>query len=248
KTPLLVPVSSFAAPTTTKKILRKKLWVISKPSLLGSPLLVKVLRSKHRLSVPSKLCSSSSAPPRSPSPPSLSVQYTDVMSCVSCPCWRNTRSLLSCCVSTSRSIRKLRLMLMKWASSSSLPTSFTISLTPSLPTKRLVSNNFSLTSVLTSNQDMLAQRRREAADKAVFPCVLRPVQVFNKKDPIVVGVDVIEGSLRIGTPIAAVRSKPDGEKEVIVLGRVTSIRLQETNLQIVKKGHPSVAVKIEGPN
>lgn len=70
-------------------------------------------------------------------------------------------------------------------------------------------------------KQMLEAKRQESAAQAVFPCVLSPVQVFNKKDPIVVGVDVTEGSLRIGTPIAAVKQNPlTGERDVVVLGRV----------------------------
>ncbi|KAH0560075.1 hypothetical protein GP486_003410 [Trichoglossum hirsutum] len=65
------------------------------------------------------------------------------------------------------------------------------------------------------------QKKEESKMFAVFPCVLSPVAVFNKKDPIVVGVDVVEGSLRLLTPIAAVKTNPvTGVKEVISLGRV----------------------------
>src|SRR6185312_1085324 len=54
---------------------------------------------------------------------------------------------------------------------------------------------------------MLEQKRRDQAPQAVFPCVLRiiPGAVFNKRDPILVGVDVVEGSLRVGTPICVVK-------------------------------------------
>ncbi|KAL8553281.1 hypothetical protein ACS0TY_001813 [Phlomoides rotata] len=40
---------------------------------------------------------------------------------------------------------------------------------------------------------------KEAAEEAVFPCVLKimPNCVFNKKDPIVLGVDVLDGILKI---------------------------------------------------
>ncbi|KAL8553255.1 hypothetical protein ACS0TY_001798 [Phlomoides rotata] len=42
------------------------------------------------------------------------------------------------------------------------------------------------------------ERKKEAAEEAVFPCVLKimPNCVFNKKDPIVLGVDVLDGILK----------------------------------------------------
>lgn len=64
------------------------------------------------------------------------------------------------------------------------------------------------------------QRKEESKMLAVFPCVLKPVAVFNKKDPIVIGVDVIEGSLRMNAPLAAVRTNATGQKEIVDIGRV----------------------------
>jgi translation initiation factor 5B len=65
------------------------------------------------------------------------------------------------------------------------------------------------------------QRKEESKMLAVFPCVLKPVAVFNKKDPIIIGVDVTEGALRMTTPICAVRKNATtGAKELIQLGRV----------------------------
>lgn len=48
------------------------------------------------------------------------------------------------------------------------------------------------------------QKRAAEAPKAVFPCILNIVQVFNKRSPLVIGVDVAEGQLRINTPICVV--------------------------------------------
>lgn len=81
---------------------------------------------------------------------------------------------------------------------------------------------YHLFDAFTAHQaEALAQKKKESAALAVFPCILNPVAVFNKKDPIVVGVDVVEGSLRIGTPICAVKKHPTtGEVETINLGRV----------------------------
>ena len=74
----------------------------------------------------------------------------------------------------------------------------------------------------TKHMEQLTERKKEESKMlAVFPCVLRPVAVFNKKDPIVVGVDVVEGSLKMLTPIAAVKQNPvTGAKETVALGRV----------------------------
>ncbi|KAL8725720.1 MAG: hypothetical protein Q9166_007170 [cf. Caloplaca sp. 2 TL-2023] len=96
---------------------------------------------------------------------------------------------------------------------------------------------------------LVEQRKEDSKLLAVFPCVLSPVAVFNKKDPIVVGVDVTEGNLRLLTPIAAVRTNPvTSVKEIVSLGRVQSIERDHKQIPICKKGQPSVAVKIEGPN
>ncbi|KAJ5740517.1 Eukaryotic translation initiation factor 5B [Penicillium malachiteum] len=97
-------------------------------------------------------------------------------------------------------------------------------------------------------EELQEQRKEESKLLAVFPCVINPVAVFNKKDPIVIGIDVIEGSLRMHTPLACVRAGADGKREVIDLGRVTSIERDHKPIQVCKKGQPSVAIKIEGPN
>ena len=68
---------------------------------------------------------------------------------------------------------------------------------------------------------LAAVKKEESKMLAVFPCVLRPVAVFNKKDPIVIGVDVIDGNLRLNTPLAAVKHNTvTGVKDIVGLGRV----------------------------
>ncbi|KAH7327898.1 hypothetical protein B0I35DRAFT_346541 [Stachybotrys elegans] len=90
------------------------------------------------------------------------------------------------------------------------------------------------------------KKREESKLLAVFPCVLKPVAVFNKTGPIVIGVDVVEGQLKVNTPIAAVKNNPvTNVKEIINLGRVTSIEREHKQIPVCKKGQPSVAVKIE---
>jgi translation initiation factor 5B len=51
--------------------------------------------------------------------------------------------------------------------------------------------------------DLKKKTKEESAPEAVFPVRLRifPEYIFNKKDPILLGVEVIDGQLRLGTPI-----------------------------------------------
>lgn len=74
----------------------------------------------------------------------------------------------------------------------------------------------------TKHMKQLVEKKKEDSKlHAVFPCVLTPVTIFNNKDPILLGVDVTEGSLRLLTPIAAVRTNPvTNVKEIVGLGRV----------------------------
>lgn len=100
------------------------------------------------------------------------------------------------------------------------------------------------------NQAMLEQKRKDQAAQAVFPCVLKmvPRAIFNKKDPIIMGVDVIEGTLRLGTPICVVRQNPETKaREVITLGKVTSMEQNHKSVEVVKKGGAGagVAIKVE---
>ena len=83
-------------------------------------------------------------------------------------------------------------------------------------------------------------KRESAVNTAVFPVIMRilPQFVFNKKDPIVLGVDVVEGVLKVGTPIMAVK-----DDERVEIGRVTSIEKDHKNVDKAMNGD-SVAVKI----
>ena len=113
---------------------------------------------------------------------------------------------------------------------------------------------------LSNKQDLLEQKRKEASGSAVFPCVLRIIQIFRTRDPIILGVDVVEGSIRNGTPIAAVKiNEITKERTIYSLGKMYFIILSLANcsfsieqnhktLDIVKKGQSGagVAIKLEG--
>jgi translation initiation factor 5B len=81
---------------------------------------------------------------------------------------------------------------------------------------------YHLFDAFTKHMELIAEKKKEDSKlDAVFPCVLTPVAVFNKTGPIVVGVDVVEGNLKLMTPIAVVKTNPiTGLKEIIKLGRV----------------------------
>ena len=104
-------------------------------------------------------------------------------------------------------------------------------------------------SFVAHQKELLDTKRERLADTIVYPCILKTVAVFNARNPILLGVDVTEGSLRVNTPICAVKEDPvTKQRQVVSLGRVTGIEQNHKVVQIAKKGGPSVAVKIEANN
>ena len=83
------------------------------------------------------------------------------------------------------------------------------------------------------------ERRAQAEAIAVFPCVIKilPQHIFNKKDPIVMGVEVLEGQLKLGTPLTVPATG------FVDIGSVTSIENNHKEITVAKKGM-TVAVKI----
>ncbi|CAI5757057.1 unnamed protein product [Candida verbasci] len=98
---------------------------------------------------------------------------------------------------------------------------------------------------------LMEERRKEFMEYAVLPCVLKTIQIINKRNPMIIGVDVVEGAVRIGTPICAVRKDPTtGQPNILVLGKVTSLEVNHKPLDIVKKGQTAagVAMRLENPS
>jgi len=87
--------------------------------------------------------------------------------------------------------------------------------------------------------DLTEKRRQDAADVAVFPsiCKILPQHVFNQKDPIILGVEVMEGILKVGTPLCC--PSVGG----LHIGKVTSIENSGKSEDTARKGM-SVAIKI----
>lgn len=100
-------------------------------------------------------------------------------------------------------------------------------------------------------EKLLEQRRKDFLEYAVMPCVLKTIQIINKRNPMIIGVDVMEGAVRIGTPICAVRREPgSSEPNVLVLGRVTSLEVNHKSVDSVKKGQTAagVAMRLDNPS
>lgn len=98
---------------------------------------------------------------------------------------------------------------------------------------------------------LLEQRRKDFMEYAVMPCVLKTIQIINKRNPMIIGVDVVEGAVRVGTPICAVRREPGSTTpNVLVLGKVVSLEVNHKSSDIVKKGQTAagVAMRLENPS
>ncbi|KAL5843768.1 hypothetical protein ACOSQ4_009726 [Xanthoceras sorbifolium] len=75
------------------------------------------------------------------------------------------------------------------------------------------------------------EKKREAADEAVFPCVLKivPEYVLRNKNPIVLGVDVLEGIAKVGTLICI------PQRNFIDIGRIASSEITVNLLKLPRK-------------
>mmetsp|Transcript_8650 Transcript_8650/g.18923 ORF Transcript_8650/g.18923 Transcript_8650/m.18923 type:complete len:1024 (-) Transcript_8650:51-3122(-) len=88
-------------------------------------------------------------------------------------------------------------------------------------------------------EQLTEKRREDAAAIAVFPSIIKilPQHVFNTKDPIIVGVEVVEGILKVGTPLCVPALGG------LHVGIVTSIESNGREQETARKGS-SVAIKI----
>ncbi|KAI8569232.1 hypothetical protein RHMOL_Rhmol02G0262200 [Rhododendron molle] len=87
------------------------------------------------------------------------------------------------------------------------------------------------------------EKKKEAAQEAVFPCLLKimPNRIYNKKDPIILGVEILKGIAKVGTPICIPR------REFIDIGQIASIENNDKPVDYAKEGQ-EVAIKIVGSN
>jgi translation initiation factor 5B len=91
--------------------------------------------------------------------------------------------------------------------------------------------------------EVMEQKKKAAAPTAVWPCRLKILACFARRDPIIIGAELMDNvDLRIGTPLCAIKNK-----EVVYIGKVTSLEVNHKSMQVVskKEAGAGVAVKIE---
>ena len=82
------------------------------------------------------------------------------------------------------------------------------------------------------------ERKKEKEKEAIFPCHLKTVMFINKKDPLIIGVSVIEGVLKIGTPLYCVEKN-------LPIGVVESIEREKKPINNVRPNDGDVAIRIK---
>lgn len=84
------------------------------------------------------------------------------------------------------------------------------------------------------------ERKKQKEREAVFPCIMKiiPNAVFNRKDPIIIGVDITDGILKIGTPLYVLDKK-------LPLGVVEGIESNKKPINNVRPKDGSVAIRIK---
>lgn len=99
-------------------------------------------------------------------------------------------------------------------------------------------------------QRLKEEMKKQFAADAVFPCTLKilPNRVYHSKDPIVCDVEVLEGIVKVGSPICVcVPSKDSGTNVVHGLGRIASMKSSNgKEINSAKTG--VVSIKIIGEN
>ena len=92
-------------------------------------------------------------------------------------------------------------------------------------------------------EEVKSQKRVEAGNDAVFPCVLEilPNCIFNMRNPLIVGVVVKDGILKIGTPLTI------PSKDFLDIGRVQSIEDNHIAKQEARKD-AKVCIRVELDN
>jgi len=89
-------------------------------------------------------------------------------------------------------------------------------------------------------EDQKKRKQEELKHVAIFPAIMKILDncVFCKRDPIIVGVKILDGQLRVGSPICV------PSKGGLMIGTLSSIEVNSVPVEKAKKGD-DVCIKIE---
>jgi len=73
------------------------------------------------------------------------------------------------------------------------------------------------------------ERKADEGKAAIFPCLIKPLQFFNKADPIIMGVDIERGVLKPGTPVCVFNDAK------LKIGVVESIESNKKSIPFARK-------------
>ena len=106
---------------------------------------------------------------------------------------------------------------------------------------------YHLTDEFTNHIEAVKEEKQKSLkDLAVFPAACKIVKIFNNRNPLVLGIEVVSGKLRIDTPMCVITGEtPEGQPMVLDLGRVTSMEHEHKAVEECAAGDNAVAARIE---
>lgn len=106
---------------------------------------------------------------------------------------------------------------------------------------------YHLTDMWTKHyEEFMKNKRSDNAETAIFPVVLEvlPQHIIRVKDPIIIGVRIVEGILKIGTPLCVTEATGHNGGNPLRVGRVASIEKNNEEQEEAKKGD-EIAMSLE---
>lgn len=90
-------------------------------------------------------------------------------------------------------------------------------------------------------QEIIEKNKKKTQNELIYPCKAQiiPQFIFTKRSPLVLGIEILEGKLRINMPLYHINNE-----NIVHVGKVTSIISEKKTVDIANKGD-KVSVKIE---
>lgn len=90
-------------------------------------------------------------------------------------------------------------------------------------------------------EKLISMNKKKNMAELIYPCKLKiiPEYIFTKRSPLILGVEIIEGKLKINMPLFVKH-----EDEIIQVGKVTSMIMEKKSVEVADKGG-KLSIKIE---